>query len=466
MLRAFQQAVKTRGLIRRGEHVLIAVSGGADSVALTYALHYLQRKLDFFITVAHLNHGIRGPEASEDARFVAELAWSIGAACHMGEINVPEKAAELGISLEMAAREARYDFLTRIAREVGAQCVATAHTADDQVETIILKLARGAGPQGLSGIPWATTWNNVRIIRPLRGIFRKDIEAFLRAHGLKWREDRTNRDLHHLRNRVRHEILPLLEKWLNIKIREALIRMADIISEENALLDAHARKILKACRLKSKNAIVVRAVARHAPALRRRVLRLWLAAAGIPVDALDFELVEAVHRLLLDERGTRQIALPGGRAAMRRYEKLVLQPQAQLGTNTFSAQVSVPGETILPAVGLRVVALIGKGILRQTGARVGEIPAEASIDLDSVGHDHITVRSWRPGDRIQPLGMDGSRKLQDIFVDAKVPRDRRMTIPVFECRGEIIWIPGYRVARNWAVKDAAGPALHLSVSAW
>lgn len=465
MLRAIQQAVRARGLIHRGEHVLAAVSGGADSVALTYVLHYLQRHLDIRLSVAHLNHGIRGKEAEEDARFVSELAWSIGAPCILAKINVPHLAERSGVSLEMAAREARYDFLARTAKEVGAHCIATAHTADDLVETVLLKLARGAGMQGLAGIPWENEWRGARIVRPLRGIYRKEIEAFLHAHRLKWREDRTNRDSQHLRNRVRHEILPILEQHLNPRIREAIVRMAEIVSEENAWLNAHAREVLRRCRNTRSCGLKVRVLARFAPALRRRILRLWLVDAGLPADELDFEVVEAVHRLLLDERGVRRIALPQGRIALRTYDELTICERLPQPV-PFRMLVRIPGETIIPQVGLRVVALVGRGILRQVGRQPGDLPAEASLNLDAVGASPLIVRSWLPGDRMRPFGMRGRRKLQDIFVDQKVPRHLRCRVPVVECRGEIVWIPGYRIADGWEVTDAAGPSLHLYISAW
>ncbi len=465
MLRAIQQAVRARGLLHRGEHVLAAVSGGADSVALAYVLHYLQRHWDIRLTVAHLNHCIRGKDAEEDARFVSQLAWSIGAPCVVGQINVPDLARESGVSLEMAAREARYDFLARVAREVGAQCVATAHTADDVAETVILKLARGTGLQGLAGIPWESEWGGVRIIRPMRNIRRADIEIFLRSHGLKWREDRTNRDLQHLRNRVRHEVLPVLEQRLNPRIRDAILRMSDIVGEENAWLNRHAREVLTRCRDGRSGALKVRSLARFAPALRRRVLRLWLVENGVPADDLEFEAVEAVHRLLLDERGTQRAALPRGRVVWRSYGNLVVRgPTAEPAA--YSACVRVPGETVIVPAVLRVAALIGKGILRQVGRQPGDLPAEASLNLEAVGDAPLIVRCWRAGDRMRPFGMRGRKKLQDIFVDEKVPRHLRRRIPVVECKGEIVWIPGYRIAEGWGVQDASGPSLHLYLSAW
>lgn len=465
MLRAVQQTIIGRGLLRRGDHILIAVSGGADSVALTYALHYLRRRAGLTLTLAHLNHRIRGQEADRDAHFVRDLAWRLGLPCVQAEIDVPRRARSSGISLEMAAREARYDFLARVARDVGATCIATAHTADDQVETVILKLARGAGAQGLAGIPYEASLDGVRIIRPLRDVSHDDATRFLRRHRLKWREDSTNRDLQYLRNRVRHEVLPMLESRLNPAIRQAILRTGEVIREENAWLNAHARKVLRMCAAREPaGGLSARAVARHAPALRRRVIRLWLADAGMNPDRIDFDAVESVDRLLADARGTRRAQLPDGRVVARRYDVLTVhRALARRKAGPFRARVAVPGETVLPDAGLRVITMRGRGIIRQVGGRAGDIPAEASLGIRAASSEPLVVRSWRKGDRIRPFGFTGSRKLQDVFVDQKVPRDRRGAVPVFECAGEIVWVPGYRVARGWEVRDASGPCLRVVV---
>ena len=236
MLEKTQHSVRKHGLIRRGQHVLVAVSGGADSVAMLLALDELKRLLGIRLTVAHLNHHIRGNEAKKDAEFVRKLAAGLKIPFVGGDADVPRLAKSRGLSIEMAAREARYEFLADAARKKGADVIATAHTADDQAETVLLKLCRGAGSRGLSGIPRETTINGVRVVRPLLDVTRVEIESFLRRKKQAWREDRTNRDTAYLRNRVRHELLPMLESKLNPGIREALLRTADILREEDDLL--------------------------------------------------------------------------------------------------------------------------------------------------------------------------------------------------------------------------------------
>ena len=217
-------------------------------MALLLILHALAPVFRIKLTVAHLNHGIRGKSAAADAAFVRKLARTLGLPCVCGRANVPRLARKSRLSVEMAARQARYAFLSEVARTVEADVLATAHTADDQAETILLKLARGAGPRGLAGIPREGRVNGLRVIRPLLDIPRKDIVRYLRSRRQSWREDESNDSLAHLRNRIRHKVLPLLESELNPEIRPALIRTAEILREEDRCLDGMARACLAGSR--------------------------------------------------------------------------------------------------------------------------------------------------------------------------------------------------------------------------
>ncbi len=464
MLRAIDQTLRKHRLIRRGDHVLVAVSGGADSVALAYALHFLRKRHHLQLTLAHLNHGIRGRAADEDARFVNELAWRLGLPCMQARIDVPRRAQHDRVSLEMAARDARYEYFARTAREVGADRLATAHTADDQVETIVLKMARGAGARGLGGIPYESVRRGLRVIRPMRDISHREAVAFLKRHGLAWREDQSNHDPAFLRNRVRYEILPILESRLNPQIRRALLRAGEVLRAEDEWLDQLAQKQFARC-LARKGGLDLRVdrLGRLPLAARRRVLRLWLAAGGVDLDEVDFDAVERAEHLLEAPAGTRSVPLSERRRIVRRYQSLRLEGAGRARDAAFRCALIIPGETILPEQGLRIVTRWDHGLLRQTRARIGQFPAEASFGAAAVRRGRIVVRSWQPGDRIRPFGFGGSCKLQDVFVDQKIPADQRAAVPVLECRGEILWVPGYRVAQGWEVPDPAGASLHVWV---
>ena len=465
MLRRVESFVKQYRLVSPGDRLLAAVSGGADSVAMLHVLHRLAALLGIDLAVAHLDHRIRGDAAAADAQFVADLASRLRLPCTVGRADVPGRARRKHLSLEMAARQARYDFLARTARTTNASSVATAHTADDQAETVILNLARGAGPAGLGGIPRRIVLNGVDVVRPLLGVTRKQVVAYLNANNLSWREDASNRDMKHLRNRVRHQVLPLLARALNPKVRQALARTAELMHEENQWGDRAAAKALADC-LAPGAALALPALLNRPKAEQRRVLRLWLAAAGIPAEEVSFDVMSRLNTLARSGRAGGDLQV-GGQWTVRKQYDAFLAPRRNTGRHrpsAFRQPVAVPGETLLAAPPLRIVTRLAPGIVRPKAGRPGDLPARASISRAAMGRKKLFVRSWRDGDRISPLGMNGSKKLQDIFVDQKVPVTRRPEIPIIECGGDIVWLPGYRVARGWEVKDASTDAVQICVT--
>jgi len=497
MLRRIQTSIKKHQLLSPGQHVLVAVSGGADSVALLYALQELAPSLGISLTAVHLNHCIRGKASDDDAAFVMNLTASLNIPFVQGRSDVPRRARRKGLSLEMAAREARYTFLGRMARKVGADIVATAHTADDQVETILLKLTRGAGPRGLSGIPREITLCGLRVVRPMLDVTRNEIIAFLGENGLSWREDESNRDVSFLRNRVRHEVLPVLESKLNPKIRDVLLRTAEVISEEDRWLENLAGAILvESCiknsglsvsggharHTKSGHSIVglecpesfqslpdkpvlnIEALGKYPLAARRRVLRLWLACSGVSAELIDFDTVGRIENLLQRKKGSGEVNIAGNWTVRRQYKQLSMEASLhRVSPPPFRVAVKIPGETILPEPRLRVATSLEPGVFKAKAVGPGALPSRASISYQAVGRKKVFVRSWRAGDRMNPLGLNGSKKLQDIFVDQKVPANQRKRIPLFECCDEIIWLPGYRVAQGWQVGDPAVPSLQIQI---
>ncbi|TAN38439.1 MAG: tRNA lysidine(34) synthetase TilS [Verrucomicrobia bacterium] len=441
MLACVHNNLRRYAMIQRGDLVVVAVSGGADSVALLHVLHRLHIKL----AVAHLHHGIRGAAADADAAFVRRLAHRLGVPLIEERVDVPARAKADGISLEMAARVARYAFFARAAKQLGAAAVAVAHTADDQAETVLLRLARGAGSQGLGGMEPVSHRDGLKIIRPLLKIPRAALIAFLKEHRLRWREDATNCDPHFLRNRVRHEILPLLEKRLNPQIRTALLRTAEVLREENGLLDELTGRALFPNAPKD-STVSVKKLTAWPLALQRRALRLWLMHAGLPAEHLDFEAVEAALTLLKSTRGTRSVEIGDGWRVMRRYDQVAVENTAPAAAPQWELQIKSH-----------------RGVVKEKPTQPGQLPSHATLSAARVGKSPLVVRVARPGDRLAPFGLNGTKKLQDIFTDAKVPRDQRDQIPVVECRGEIVWLPGYRVARGWEVPTARSHSLLLTL---
>ncbi len=458
LIEALRAQSGAHGLLRPSEHILVAVSGGADSVALLLGLIELSQPLALTLTVAHLNHGIRA-NAAADAEFVDALARTQGLNCVLGRAEVPILAARNGVSLEMAARDARYQFLLRTARAQGCTAVATAHTADDQAETVLLRVARGTGTTGLAGIRPLRDCDGIRLLRPLLAVARTDVEAFLRARNQAWREDDTNLDMGYARNRVRHRVLPLLAGELNPRVREALCRLAALTADDEALLDALAREEMGHC--VANDRLTVDAWLALQPALRSRVLLGWLQARGIPAARLTREHCDAVEALCGARSGCRAIDVGDGWVVRREYGELAAVAATD-GCAAFRVCLTVPGITAIPAIGILVEAVIAPGLVRDRTARVDAYPARASLAWHTA-LPPILVRSWQPGDRMHPLGIAGTRKLQDIFVDIHVPAPRRARVPIFTCGTQIVWLPGYRIAAGWEVTTPDAPNLQFTV---
>ena len=412
MIPTVQQTVATRFPQLRGKRVLVAASGGADSTALALALKGLGCK----IALAHVHHGIRGKAADADARFVAALAKNLGAPFFFGRFDVRAEAKKTGESLEMAARRVRREFLAATARREKIRHVAAGHTADDQAETVLLRIARGTSITGLAGIPYVTKQGGVAFVRPLRDATRAQILEFLKARNQPWREDRSNATDFALRNRVRHEILPLLEKRLNPRVREALLRLADIAAAEDEVMAALAKK--------------TRPTAKTPLALRRRRALAQLRAAGVPPEKQVFRAVE----------NPRKVFTFYVKPAERFY---VLRKN--------------PGKVLRsvekPADAIPLEIRQGRGFSRRAD--------EVCLSAAAVGDRDLIFRSWRAGDRMKPLGMAGSKKLSDIFTDLKVPRAERNARIVVECGGEIAALAGWRVSRDFAVEGPRAKSLRI-----
>lgn len=463
LLASVQKAIKAGAPINAGDHVLAGVSGGADSVALLAVLCRLGKKHGFQVTAAHLNHGIRGKAAEKDSEFVAELASGLGVRCVIGRSDVPHRARRKAISLEMAAREARYSFFKRTARKIDATVIATAHTADDQAETILLKLMRGAGAEGLAGIAGKTTISGMTVVRPMLDSAREEVVAFLNRQRLEWREDLSNRDVSFLRNRVRHELLPMIEQRFNPSIAEALCRTAGILGAENQWMNLLAAEKLGRY-TRPGGALDIAGLHDEHMAARRRILRLWLVAAGVAAEQLTFDMVCRTDKLIGKRCGSGALDFPSGVVVRRQYDRLVLEKsRGEKPAAPFRMRIQVPGETLLAEKGLRIVTTVAPGLSKERRRTPGSLSARASIRMSSIGKSRLYVRNWKAGDRIAPLGMRGTKKVQDIFVDEKLPVRRRNDVAIFECGGEIVWIPGYSVARGWEIIDRSIPALQIRV---
>jgi len=437
-------------MLRGGEAVLVAVSGGPDSVALLDVLHALRETLRLALTVAHVHHGLR-PEADAEADGVRRLCEDLGVPCHVERVTVRREPPWDG--LEAESRRVRHAALERVARVVGAARIATGHTADDQAETVLMRLLQGAGPRGLGGIAPARGL----LIRPLIETRRSAIEAYLCARGLAWAEDPSNRDPRFLRSRIRHELLPFMAELTGASVVEALGRSAAAARAVVGDLEERARADLArlATRDGSGWSLDVAALAERPIELAAEVLRQAAALLG-ETRPLRGPAQRALRRLLGAAPPRRGARL--GRLAVERSGR-----RLRVGPVTLPALVArawpVPGALELPEIDAR----LGARIVTRTGDyTVPRAPGRAAFDADALP-SALAVRARRRGDVFSPFGAPALRRLKSFLIDAGVPRWQRARTPLVEAGGEIIWVAGIRRGSIAPVTAATTRILELAL---
>lgn len=480
-----------------GATIVVAVSGGADSLCLLGTLLALRdsgaASAPGEMIVATLDHGLRGEAGDADARWVAALATSLGLRCVSGQVDAQERARASHLSLEDAARRLRYTFLRQVAQEVGAARICLGHTLDDQAETIILRLLRGSGLDGLAGM------RPVRgdLARPLLDLTHAQAVAYCAARGWLPREDATNRDEHYLRNRVRRRLLPLLEAY-NPNVRRTLARNATFIADDYAWLEDatdHAWAELVTEATADHITLRLSALREQSPALRRRLLRRATTALihgerdDEQTGGLEARHITLVEAFIAHGRTGGALMLPDGLRASLGYDAFSLrrvavhtgeapnesQP-AELARGEWS--LPIPGVVEIPELGWRVRALplstppglegdalppmpyVSPTPHAGTAGAIHRGELRVYLDADCL-HGPLTVRTWRPGDRFRPLGMTHDKKLQDVFSDAKASREIRHRLPIV-CSGErIVWVAGVRIADDCKLTLETRQALAL-----
>jgi tRNA(Ile)-lysidine synthase len=466
VIEAVRKYVRANHLLQAGDRAAVAVSGGADSVALLRVLLDLRQELGIVLSVAHFHHGIRGAEADADERFVRELAGRFGLELHAGAEDVPAYARGKKSSLETAARELRHRWFASMLAESRTDKIATAHTLDDQAETILMRLLRGTGTRGLAAI--FPMQKEKRLVRPLLEVRRQDVETYLIALGQAWREDSSNRDLSHTRNRVRHQLLPLLERDFNPAVRRTLADLGEIARAEAEYWSGEATSLLAGMLQPGKPSRSGRTASGDAA----RTLALDLAAfRSLPTAVQRQVLYQVGERLgvtleyrhiqqlsdLTEGKAGRRIVLPGGLIAARSFRELQLglpeQKRHDAPLADYQYVLAIPGEVEVPEIG---------AIIRARLLPAGE-PAAAGYNdralLDrSLLAPQLTLRNWRAGDRFLPAKTRSPRKLKDLLhagrLGQRLSLAERKTWPILESAGEIVWVRGFACPEKFALVSA------------
>jgi tRNA(Ile)-lysidine synthase len=439
------RTIRKHDMLPRGARVLVALSGGPDSVALLHILRTLEARGELVVAgAAHFNHQLRGAEADADESFCRDLAAGTGIPFLAGRADVAARARESGRSLEDAARQARYEFLNEAADSAGADAIAVGHSLDDQAETFLLRLIRGAGPAGLAGIrPRAG-----RVVRPLLDISRAELRQYAAEHGLGFRDDSSNADVRIPRNRVRLELLPLLSQF-SPAIAATLAREAALAREDEEFLDRLAIESAASIVLVESGTVTVDVAGLTAlpPALASRVTRKAVAAAA-PGRFIGFQHIDDLLELARSGAEGAAASLPGV-TAVRRGSRIVFGIVSDRPfSNSFRFPLSIPGEVAVPGWALSAARIEEPEEVTPPPAR-GNTAVVAAAPL----RGPLAVRSRRPGDVFRPLGMHGrGRKLQDFLVDRKIARADRDSLPlVVDQDDRIVWVVGQSVAEDFRV---------------
>lgn len=459
--------INEAGWLPPRSRLLVAVSGGCDSMALLHLLCAGAAEREWDIGVAHLDHGLRTPESQEDAEFVQQRAAAYGVRIHIRRQDIAALAAAQGQSIEMVARSCRHDWFETLHREHGYTHSVLAHTLDDQAETVLMRLLRGCGSEGLQAMSPVSQLRDRIVVRPLLTCSKDELKDYLRQKEIPWREDASNQDPAYLRNRVRHQLVPLLQSY-NPRITATLARTAELLRQDYSILAETVAADYRACvqggaESAPQCALDLRPWRTLSEGRQRHVLHRWL-VTGIQPETITCEIVHRLHCICLSNQGSQRISLPGNLTAIRQYDALFLEPKNRDCSGFLEPIVLCEGETQAADFGVQITMSHSQGFrpIREEG--VGTYPAAAYLSAAVIAPGELSVRSWQSGDRMIPFGMSGSRKIQDIFTDAKIPEAQRHTIPLFISQGQIVWIPGYRIAAHAAVESATAPSLHIRIT--
>ncbi len=458
--------IREQDLVTSRQKLLVAVSGGPDSVCLLHILLKLQKELDLELHVAHLNHQLRGAESEADATYVAGLAHRLGIPATVESRDVRAYQSRHRLSPEEAAREVRYSFLARAATAVGAVRVVVGHTADDHVETILMHLLRGSGTRGLRGLlpvsRWQSADHSLVIIRPLLELTREETAAYCRSHRLAPRTDTSNLSPGPFRNRIRHQLLPELRKY-NPQVAEALLRTARIAADDLAFIDKEMARLWGEVAQKQGKTVILnkKSFVDLPPALKRHLLRAAIESLLGNLKDIEAGHIEDIIDAL-DKPAGKVIGLPDGLNFAIEYDRYVLAPDAAslcpFPVLEGETELNIPGRTSIPGWEIEA-AVVSPSAATKAGVKTDDFTAH--FDYDKTGNK-LSVRRRRPGDRFQPLGMGQPKKLNEFMIDARIPRNWRRRIPVVCSPERILWVVGFRIDERAKVTGTTKEVLRLS----
>jgi tRNA(Ile)-lysidine synthase len=472
LLERVRQTITDEKLLQPRDKIVVAVSGGPDSVALLHLLHRLSGRMGWELIVAHVNHQFRREESAREATYVSALAEQLQIHCEVGEIDVPEYILQHALNAQAAAREKRYEFLHQVAARYGAGKIALAHHADDQAETVLMRIIRGTGPSGLAGIASKRREHNVDLIRPLMGIYKSEIMAFLHANGIEACRDSSNEQRKYFRNQLRLDVMPFLQQYNN-QLPQSLNRLARVMRDEGDFIENEAKRILAdlvsvsptQCTFSRKNFIGLHS------ALQRRLIKLILDYLSAQTNiSYDFTQVELIRSGITEEKsGSAQLDVSKHIRFVREYDRIMVHQQADRDGSQQDKHyryvihnISLSGELNVPEANADLFYRLEMAS-NSHDASAAKDKHIALFDMDGVDFP-LTVRNRFPGDRIEIMGLNGSKKVKDIFIDDKIGKSLRNSIPLLvDARDRVLWIPGIRRSKHAWLSERTKRVLRMEL---
>lgn len=452
-----RKTIDRHNMLKPGDRVVVALSGGPDSVALLFVLLEFKREFNLSLLAAHVNHKLRGKESDQDQAFVRKLCSELKVKLYSRSFQVKKEAKKSKLSVEECARKIRYDYLNKLADKLKAQKIALGHNFNDQAETVLIRLIRGSGSLGLSGIPPVKD----RIIRPLIEVKRVEIETFLKSNNVVFRIDSSNLRTDYLRNRVRLKLLPILKKEYNPKIEDVLSRTASILRAEEQLLNKEAQKAYSETVIEEQKDKILLDSKRFSGCdewLKRLLIRDCVKKLKGDLRELGFEKVEALVALVEKKKSGKSVDLLADVVADVTKEHLSIHKKKE---EKFKYRLSYPPKRKIRNLRVKIDSeILPKS---STPGRIrGKNQWVAFLDRDKL-KPPLTLRSRKNGDRFRPLGMNGTKSVADFLVDLKIPRCDRDEVMLLTSGDRIAWLVGYRISEEFKVTPKTRKVLRLEV---
>lgn len=448
--------IKKYNLIEKEDNIVIGVSGGPDSMALLYILNDIKQEMNFNIYVAHINHGIRKEEADADEEFVKDICSRLAISFYSTKVNMDEYAKKKKLTSEEAGREIRYSFFNKVLNIIGGGKIAVAHNKNDQAETLIMRFFRGTGLEGLRGMEY----KNGNIIRPILDIHREEIESYCKKNHIDARIDRTNLEPIYGRNKTRLEVIPYIAKNYNSGIIDTLVRTARLMQMDSEfILEIVDRKYKDITIEEHTNSIVLNIKELNAEhySIKSRIIRKVIEKINGSLKGIGEKHISDILRLAEENLTGKSINIIKNIIVKASYGNMIIEKENDQRKINFKSTI-VTGQDIYIE---EINASISSYILPVSKANIKDTnPFKKYFDYDKI-KGRLCIRSRREGDRFIPLGMKGSKKLKDFFIDEKVPREERDNIPIVENDGNIIWIVGYRISEEYKVENSTKKVLVL-----